>query len=561
MPSTTLDDGGWGAIASNFANALAPDPSKQARTYLMGAQYQKLLLEQEEMRRRMEAVRQSIENYPNTLPPNASMPLNADGTPQVGPVSPDMQREHTTRRQQQILDNAAATSLAKSASDYAQGVHANRGLGAIAGGIPRDPRQQDVIQTQISTIGGSLPNYSASPHTFQSTDASGTAVGAPITSRRIPEGPAALASPIKVGPEDPFASDPAGQKFLADLQRRVSNKGGGDLSRDEIERAGIIMDKLHPVTVEHTDINGRPTQVEIRKTAISQGLGGLAGLVDDYRKGFAPGAPPRPPGFGMNTGGAPAPAPAPDATVGGLAGGAPAAPAAAAPGAAPAAAPGVSGLTMTGPNIRVGAPIGPMDAEKLRTSIEGNKVTQNYATTMENWESMVQALKQDSKAADIGIIFAAAKVLDPPSVVRGPEGEMLQATGGYGDRLLGYLNSVQGGARLSEGTRADLALMVKARVDGTAKLYFAEKERWTEIARQGGLSPDQIRTVIPSYPPPTEFDLKDINKQKGVGKSGSVQKWEKARAAKDAATAPAPATGGGRTIRVNPQTGAIEDVR
>jgi len=48
-----MDDGGWGAIASNFSNALSTDASKQASIYLHGAQYKKILQDTEEKRRQM----------------------------------------------------------------------------------------------------------------------------------------------------------------------------------------------------------------------------------------------------------------------------------------------------------------------------------------------------------------------------------------------------------------------------------------------------------------------------------------------------------------------------
>jgi hypothetical protein len=185
MPATTLDDGGWGQIAAGLAESIAPDPYKRARMMMAGASYRKTELESEKLREQQAAQRASIEAYPATIEPFPE-----------GPASPQRQAMLDAQRRLRIADNAAATWQADSATDYARGVHSNRGMGAIAAGIPAGQAQQDVIQTQISPISGSLPNYAATPHTTQSIDpATGEPVGVPITSRRMPDGPATLLAP------------------------------------------------------------------------------------------------------------------------------------------------------------------------------------------------------------------------------------------------------------------------------------------------------------------------------------------------------------------------------
>jgi hypothetical protein len=553
-----LDDGGWGAIANNFASALSTDATKQASIYLHGAQYQKLLLDAEEQKRKMAAVKAAVENYPNEVPIFPE-----------GPAAPERQARLDSARKQQILDNAASSSLAKNAEDYAKGVFGTRAAASIAAGIPSSPAQQDVLQTYLSGSGMSLPNYATTPHTFQPLNAASEPNGPPVTSRRIPTEPSTILSPGKLGEtNNPFENDPKMLQYLHNLQQRIS--AGGTITHKEAETAGIMMDRLHPIETEMKEVNGRLTPVPVRKKAVEAGFGRLAELADDYRSQFAPGAARANfnaapvPYMGAGAGASLSAPSVPPA--GGLVG----SPTAfTAPPVAPIVSPEAGMRLGGGPQAVVGAPVSSINPRDFAKDATSNKLTYEYETVQQNWESMVQNLKVDSQAADVGIIFAAAKTLDPPSVVRGPEGEMLIRTGGIGDRLVGMLSGVQGGGRLTAAQRADLASMVQERAKTTEQVYFKQRGLWEQQGTQGGLTPEQINAHLPTDQRLTPFNIRDVDKYLGVQKAGGIAAYERLQQkqgttgpplARPPAARPAAAAPAGRTIKVNPD-GTIVDVR
>lgn len=57
------------------------------------------------------------------------------------------------------------------------------------------------------------------------------------------------------------------------------------------------------------------------------------------------------------------------------------------------------------------------------------------------------------QAADLAMIFAFMKMLDPRSVVRESEQDQARATGGAADWLITYVTSLQGGGSLTDAQR------------------------------------------------------------------------------------------------------------
>jgi hypothetical protein len=554
-----LDDGGWGAIATNFANALAPDPSKRAHMMLYGAQYQKILLEQEEKRRQMEALQKSIEGFPATLPTEPMLP-KVEGQDQFGPPTPQMTRDFGVQRNQRIADNAAATLLARSAEDFAKGVHGNRAMGAIAGGIPAGTGPQDVIQTQLSAIGASLPNYSTTPHTYQPLSPGGEAMGPAISSRRIPEGPSTMVSPGKAGPANVFENDAAMDQALLGLARKAQTN---NISVPELEQASVLLANRYGVkNVQGKGADGATTNTLVREREPPEVLGGLLAKVGEYnswnsaREESARTGRPMPP---LVTPAAPVP------PVGGLAG-APAAlpaPAAAAPGAAPGAAapapivppPATVGGLPVGANVSTPTRIAAGDASPLRKEWMDHPAVKKYEQAILPYQQFSENVKVGTATADISLIYNLAKMLDPESVVR--EGEMLiwQKTGGALDRLQGlYDKIVSSRAALPPQTRANLADTAERVMTETHKNYERAADRFGTIAGKMGIDPELI---VPKVDPLPKIDRKAISSitPAGAGPRGAPERSSLTTAA------PARPPGGGRTIRVNPDTGAIEEVR
>jgi hypothetical protein len=350
VAGVSLDDGGWGSIATNFANALAPDPNKRAQLYLAGAHYNKTLQEIEEQRLKMDAVKGAVDAYPDTVP-----------TFPEGPVNAERQAILDAQRRKAIAYQAATARLAKSASDFAQGVPAIEGQNTIAAGIPTDPRKQDVAQAQLSTIGGSLPNYAATPHTYQPTDAAGTAVGAPITSRRMPDGPAQLMSP-KSAEQKSFGDENFRLDKIKTAIDRVETAGPGSMTEQQLRDTELAIVTQWPRSQKETsDARGNKVIIGYEEKMVPRAVGKVLAEINTRLYGAPSSAPPSiaPPAVGA--------APPPATVGGGVArapdalAGAPAAPGAAPPAAAaaappapiipPGAIPATAGAPGSGPQI------------------------------------------------------------------------------------------------------------------------------------------------------------------------------------------------------------------
>jgi len=487
MPAMPMDDGGWGQIAAGLADAIAPDPYKRARMMLAGATYRKTELETERERQQQAAIRGSVEAYPDTVP---AFP--------EGPASPQRQAMLDAQRRLRIADNAAATWAAKSASDYAQGVHANRGMGAIGAGIPSDPGQQDVIQTQISSIGGSLPNYAATPHTYQTLDASGQPQGAPITSRRMPDEPATLLAP---------KSQTIDTKGLGDETYRltkikeaidtIETMGPGSLTPAKLRETELAIATQWPQAVKYeTDARGNKVLIGYEDKAIPRIVSKvLADINSQYASAppaalpsAAPAAMPFPAlGAGVT--------PSPDALAGSPAA-APAAPAAGAFAAPPPPIVPAGALPQT-----AGAP-GQVTVTQLPGG--GGPATHEAANTARQVELAQQArLKLQEK---IGYDEATGQ-LKPGYYVPG-----LTATA-IGER---YGGSATGRA-------------IVKRIDPAAQEYRAEAMRWIEPvlrnASGAAIRPEEYGDYFAMFIPETGDSPQEVTR-----KLGAMKAWEAATA-------------------------------
>jgi hypothetical protein len=551
----TMDDGGWGAIANNFASALSNDATKQASIYLHGAQYRKILQDTEEKRRQMEKVQAAIAAYPETVP-----------TFPEGPAAPERQGVLDAQRKKAIAYQAATASLANNATDFAKGVPGIEAQNEIAAGIPRSPGRQDVIQTQLSGIGASLPNYASSPQTIQTLDATGAAAGPMTVSRRLPDGPAQLVSPSSGKASNPFENNASTDQRLLEISRKAqADREAGrpsTLTQAEVEEAAVHLQNRHGVKIaQGSGPDGSKTLTATRENPYPEQYNPLVEEVAKLNwwraERAAAAREGRPMATEMPAFVPPAALP-PDARTGGLVG-APVAPAApGAPGAAPVA-PTVGGLPL-GANSAAPVTIAAGDASPLRKEFNDQPMVKSYFKAITPYKQFVENIKVGTPQADISMIYNLAKMLDPDSVVR--EGEMLiwKKSGGPFDQLAGlYDKIVSDRAALTPKVRSNLADMAERVMGATHGAYKEEADRYGELADAYGLPRDKIVPKIGDLP---KIDRKTISSitPAGPGPKGKPERSSltPAPAAAPASSSPPPS---GRTIRINRETGAIEEVR
>ncbi|WP_020695292.1 hypothetical protein [Reyranella massiliensis] len=115
-----------------------------------------------------------------------------------------------------------------------------------------------------------------------------------------------------------------------------------------------------------------------------------------------------------------------------------------------------------------------------------------YRTVVPMLESAKDAATRPTRAADLNLVYAFAKMMDPESVVRESETAGVVATASVADRLAGYIGQLNGQAMLSPETRQKLLSELESRF-GALKASNDEITRaYTETAKSYGLNPDRI---------------------------------------------------------------------
>lgn len=228
----------------------------------------------------------------------------------------------------------------------------------------------------------------------------------------------------------------------------------------QVDRGGVItfMDK-----------DKVPAGTSFGKTLAPQIVGGAeAGGYFQVGGGGGVGGAPRPAG-------APAPAGAPSAVV--PTGGA----------GAPQAAP--SGLQPLVPIIPLQ---GKTFANEKDLRGEFQAQVKPFIDLNQAYQKIETAAKNPSAAGDISLIFGFMKVLDPTSVVR--EGEFATASnaGGVSDTVRNLYNKALNGERLGENIRSDFLNQSRNIVESQRQLSKDLIDRYTEVAKNYKLDPNQI---------------------------------------------------------------------
>jgi hypothetical protein len=102
----------------------------------------------------------------------------------------------------------------------------------------------------------------------------------------------------------------------------------------------------------------------------------------------------------------------------------------------------------------------PVVAEYMR-----QPVVHAYENAKTGYATFIGNLPFNNMTSDLAMIIGAAKILDPPSVVREGEVENVRKTGSVMDKFIGQLQSLKGEARLPVAVRMQLWNMVNATME------------------------------------------------------------------------------------------------
>lgn len=167
------------------------------------------------------------------------------------------------------------------------------------------------------------------------------------------------------------------------------------------------------------------------------------------------------------------------------------------------------------------------DSDGLRKEFNALPVVQNFNEVRPIIESARKA--PNTPQGDFALIYGVGKVLDPKSVVREGEMNMVIGAGSPAQRVQGFLAQLQGKGRLTPEMRAELMTVLDQRAGEYERNYSAARQTYEGIAKQRGHDPAQIFTDISVAPQgaPKIGTVVDGFRFKG-GNPKSADSWEKA---------------------------------
>lgn len=126
----------------------------------------------------------------------------------------------------------------------------------------------------------------------------------------------------------------------------------------------------------------------------------------------------------------------------------------------------------------------------------------NDLPEVKSFKTVIPVLKSvqnapDTTAGDLDFIYGVGKILDPTSVVREGEMNLVIKSGSPIERALGAMGYVVGRGRLTPAMRAKLVGMLEGRVGEIESQYNAARQTYERAADSTGLPKDQIFTEMP----------------------------------------------------------------
>lgn len=154
----------------------------------------------------------------------------------------------------------------------------------------------------------------------------------------------------------------------------------------------------------------------------------------------------------------------------------------------------------------------------LRKEFNGLDEVKNYKAVVPMVESARKA--PDTPAGDLDIIYAVGKVLDPGSVVREGELNLVIKSGTPMEQFSGYARSIaQGKGRLPPEQRAKLVAMLEGRMGELAKNYARTRSVYEAHAERGELPKEQIFSEPAPQAAPVSRKVVKTGKSRTTGRT------------------------------------------
>lgn len=138
----------------------------------------------------------------------------------------------------------------------------------------------------------------------------------------------------------------------------------------------------------------------------------------------------------------------------------------------------------------------PSDRMALYTDFEKSPEALSYNVLAATLGSLAGAIDDNSKVSDLDFVYGVAKALDPTSVVRESEGQMVVDSQGLAPSLLGRINGLVGGGQLTPEKRRELFALVRRRAGEYYKQAETRRAQTLRIGR-GIINEDDLRALPP----------------------------------------------------------------
>lgn len=155
------------------------------------------------------------------------------------------------------------------------------------------------------------------------------------------------------------------------------------------------------------------------------------------------------------------------------------------------------------------------DIAGVRKEVQALPSYKNLAQAAPIWDSMVKTAKNDSKASDLNLVYGLGKIMDPTSVVREGEMIMVNNTAGLTDQMQGWINAVNGGARLTPDTRAAIMKEAQSRVGSYKTMYDNDTGQYRDLAKHYSINERDILGDIGG-------NIAELPEMNGVTQSGAT---------------------------------------
>jgi hypothetical protein len=157
------------------------------------------------------------------------------------------------------------------------------------------------------------------------------------------------------------------------------------------------------------------------------------------------------------------------------------------------------------------------NSNKLRDEFNASPAVKSYRTVVPMLESAKDATTRPTRAADLNLVYAFAKLMDPDSVVRESETGAVVATQSVMDRIGSYVGQLNGQAMLNPDARAKLIAELESRFKSLESSYKTLEDHYGGMAARFGVRREDV--IVPIRKPAggtTATSPEDLKKLYGL---------------------------------------------